>query len=767
MAREMPTPDQMLEELVDRVGANIDRNAPIAFDNSLRELVRYHRFLLELSSTSTASGNPASYAEVPGIEWSAPHQRWIYQYGRLFQKAAERIPDDRHFMRSLIQVPLGLLSQWDETRLPGNVVRAIVSLGTTAIFRIEAWVTKRTTVEVQNDEPAMPKVGLSGSDQKALLAVMPDVVGAWEQLVQFAPYLYGWNDRQAEGSEDRWRRYCECWNLTWSHLTDTAQCLAVAVWNDDDTSSGLFREALARWASGLPSFLFEQPSFLRRRWVYSSLLNLDWALVEPKVRLLAVDNAPPLNADQVFSALISKVFDDVILITSAVLVSWGAKEKLSSDLGTKTARSLLIRQGDEDSAPLQFGAGELSLSSLLLAIFRIESGFEDVGGATYLRDINNFVEKLDNMTERRVVPGRVFTPSTINSFYDLRRYLIPILLCSVPATHDPATVEHFRSLARETQLLPGGDRALRNMLRVFEDIRSTLEKPNQELFKPVEVLAPGCNLQEATAALNRTIVAIEEAIRDERQSRLRNSVVGPDVLDALRQEMQNEIFREPIAVPYFRKIRVERGARDSSVSRVEISFKIEKDQLVTPAMSDVAIESVGNWLALGLRQNLHWQVFRQFALRPRVKIASASGLLDPEFWRDLSGAVTNVGSKPILIVSGNSERRALTEALYSSTRRPTDIVITSTRTSDVSGSYLATIEGVEVYADNLVDGKGWLFSSDALNRVQCFPLGMDDRFVDLAYHPVTDASGILAASYRIHADWDTRLVYEVEFKRPH
>ncbi len=54
--RDLPTPGQILEELADKTAAQIDRMAPVAFDDAWREMTRYHRFLLALNASRTPMG---------------------------------------------------------------------------------------------------------------------------------------------------------------------------------------------------------------------------------------------------------------------------------------------------------------------------------------------------------------------------------------------------------------------------------------------------------------------------------------------------------------------------------------------------------------------------------------------------------------------------------------------------------------------------------------------------------------------------------------
>ncbi len=138
MRPELPLPDDILEELADKTAACIDRMAPVAFNDAFREMTRYHRFLLELSASQTEEGEPFSYAEIAGDGWHAPHRDWIRQYRRLFERAADRIPDDDRFIRTLAHVPDRLLARDGGEPPPPGVVKVILDLMPVLVHRLEA-----------------------------------------------------------------------------------------------------------------------------------------------------------------------------------------------------------------------------------------------------------------------------------------------------------------------------------------------------------------------------------------------------------------------------------------------------------------------------------------------------------------------------------------------------------------------------------------------------------------------------------------------------
>ena len=73
MKRDSPAPKDILEELADNTAEQVERLAPVAFDNTFSEMLAYHRFLLALSASRTPDGSAVSFAEVMGDAWIAPH----------------------------------------------------------------------------------------------------------------------------------------------------------------------------------------------------------------------------------------------------------------------------------------------------------------------------------------------------------------------------------------------------------------------------------------------------------------------------------------------------------------------------------------------------------------------------------------------------------------------------------------------------------------------------------------------------------------------
>jgi hypothetical protein len=413
MRRDLPTPDAILEELADKVAAQIDRLAPVAFDGAFRELIRYHKFLLALNASRTPDGAAFNYAEVSGNAWYAPHREWIRQYRRLFERAANRLSDDDQFIRLLAYAPRHLLPSKGDPEVPANIVRVILDLGPMLMHRLEDWVTKRTNLDTPKGAAAAQRLALAGSDAKAYANVLPELVGAWEGVLNEAPAIYNWPDDAGHDVDGTWSALRASWPFIWQHLANTAHCLAITVWNEDEAGAALFREALVRWPGPLQHRLTDHDEFRPRRLLFPNLLELGWNKAVQRAAPLAHDFMPPPTPEQLFARVVRGVHNDAVLLTAALLLSWTINDKQTSDIGGRTALALLCRERDGVDH-LGSGVRKLSFRSLLLDFMRLEMAGGRYQDGSYAATLDQLVATLDNMTERRVVPGRVFTPSTLN-----------------------------------------------------------------------------------------------------------------------------------------------------------------------------------------------------------------------------------------------------------------------------------------------------------------------------------------------------------------
>ena len=123
------------------------------------ELIRYHRFLLDVQDARADDGTPINLAEVGGI-FEAPYQEWIRQYRRVFERACGKIGSEQYFIQALSHTIMRLLPA-DAVRASAAVVTSLLDLGIHEVIFLEAWMTRRTTVDVPSGEEAQPRLELA------------------------------------------------------------------------------------------------------------------------------------------------------------------------------------------------------------------------------------------------------------------------------------------------------------------------------------------------------------------------------------------------------------------------------------------------------------------------------------------------------------------------------------------------------------------------------------------------------------------------------
>src|SRR5690606_18307020 len=97
-----------------------------------------------------------------------------------------------------------------------------------------------------------------------------------------------------------------------------------------------------------------------------------------------------------------------------------------------------------------------------LDFLRIDIAGERFREEGYGRELDRLVSALDGMSERRVVPGRVFSPSTLHDREGLYSSILTILVALAPAEGDDGLGQRIGDLAENEPALPDADRSLRN-----------------------------------------------------------------------------------------------------------------------------------------------------------------------------------------------------------------------------------------------------------------------------------------------------------------
>lgn len=764
MADDLPTTDQILEELADKAARHIDSMTPVAFESALDEMIRFHRFLLMANASVTADGQPFSYAEIAGSRWRAPHSEWTKQYSRLFERAANRIPDDVSFIRKLAYAPRRLLLSNDDVRYPASIIKGILDLGPLLMHRLESWVTKRKALGNASDAPSKDRSALPGSDAKAYADTLSGVVGAWEELMQLAPILYEWSNTNKNAEEERWRRLGTGWPYVWQHLTNTAYNLAVAVSNEDEPGAAHFRDSLIRWARSLDYVLGDGILGSQQYGLFPDIIQLEWE----EAQKWAGRNSylPSVQPEQVFASLIKDCHNDVMLLTASLLLHWTMEKKQSSDIGARTAYMLLRRELEDASEFRRHDEDRADLTALMLEAFRIEAAGRGHVDGTYRSNLDEFVSMLDRMTERRVVPGRIFTPSTIFGWDELMSSFLAILLAATSRSGQSNLANVFGTLASQPEFAKS-DRVLRDFLHELRRLETTAK----QMPPGVESAASQMGLEgkhaEACGRLSSALSLGIQAVEEVRLKRLIDAPISLGKVDEIRTAMERELLGATEHIPFFFAPEISRSANRASDGSAELTMQgMEKAQFVEPALGN-EVMGLTEHLAGGLSQHAGNMVWRDFKKNDRTQIEIASAIEDALFWSKIADLVRQVGPDPILVVSRSAEGRALRKLVYSGGVNKLGEYSVKRREGRSSPStYIVTIGTVDIHGADFPAGIAWLFSGRALKARQFNAVDDAGRFVSVEYKAVTDTEGELLVKFKQYLEWHDTHIFEIRVSDP-
>jgi hypothetical protein len=360
--------------------------------------------------------------------------------------------------------------------------------------------------------------------------------------------------------------------------------LAAAVWNEDEIGAVEYREALIRWPEVSSYQRESRVDLVNRRLLFPDIVHMNWSDAAAHVRpnLPAYVNEPaPV---ELFSSLLHETHRDCIVLTAATLLAWHMESKLASDIGARTAVALLRREVvDAGSRVRHQQQTGFHFRSVFLDIIRIELAGERFRDNGYGNELDRLVSSLDAMSERPVVPGRIYTPSTKHDREELRAAFLATLLATVPSEGDDGIDQRLRKLLQNEAALPNGDGSVRNLLQLLETFHRILDSDAAVLRRGVSGLSATVKFETAVAALKAIVETSLATIRGHRSERLEKQPVDPAKIEQIRSALDEALLTPPAAIPFFRGFALSGGTDTAGEDVAEFDLAgIAKGELVAP-----------------------------------------------------------------------------------------------------------------------------------------------------------------------------------------
>lgn len=738
---DLPGPEELLDQFSGTVVAQIANRSTVGFDNAMREMTDYHRLLLNLFSTQHITGDPGSYAEfVSG--WEPLHRSWLSPYTPVIQRAVEAIGDTPDYFRNVSYLPYTLLSV--EADLPADMTSAIMALGPRIAYALEGWFTKRAAL-AGSERLADKGASLIGSDRAAYDEAVRHFVGAWEAIRRTGP-----SSNRHMDPHTAWSAEKLAWSLTTIHLENTARCFVIAAWNRDEVGTEHYADMLVRWGDrwegSASSYAFKEPWLLT-----SDIISMPWeeakSAVAPRLYPYALDELTP---GDVASQVIGNLHKQVLMISAAITLNWALTGK-GGRFAIESARRLLEPPRPDDdfetgrSQSLDFGERLRTLVAISLAGPR----YADQGHGHFL---DRLARSLDGISEKPVISGRVYSPSTAHDRTGLRQALHLLLLASIRKGAIVSGTKLLTGLVKE-DAGPNGPSTLTDVESFLQELESTVQNMDNQNQEVVSLLAPSIRGEyygtEAVEMIERSL----REVRDFKAERLLRQQVSLERIGMLETAINTELTTGNGRIPVFSHFDRRFERNETIFVESHTITGLPKNEFLDPPLetqSSNFMEVVGRECADLIVRRM-WQGF--FNL-PKKSISLKSTPSDLRFWRTLSKRAQKLGGGPILMLSSPAYREFAGEFLYGEMSRRNRLEI-ERQTPPDRGTYRQTVEGMDVHEVNFAQrGEAYLVPPDLLQAVtyQRMKNGLvvQAEFKSTKKDP---SKGAALLNFGIHVDW--------------
>lgn len=732
--RTLPAIEDMMEELADQVLAQMNRQAVTGFKSSLREMVDFHKFLIATHTTQD-NGKAFSFAQISdGWAWGPPYKEWSEKYIRLIDKAAELIDADNTFIAYLSGLPSSLLPR-SYKDIPPEMVTDLLGLSCHLVWKMEGWVSNRRVDYLATFNRTLPppmeqtftlsvsypeKINLSGTDINSYERALERVISGWENILSNAHYFYDWKKAKTASPDVYWEHLFSSWLYLEGHLKNTAYMLAACVWNNDPIGAKDYASAILRWSDKAVFYMKNHDYFFQSvTLITADIMKDEWSETQ-KLALPYTYHEDRVDPASVMTRITKNAHRDSIMVASGILVGWHMNGKPNSHLPLKIAKGIL--DGSLAGEGSQFEVVLTDFSTFMLNLVRIFSSGKYAKKHDYKGTLDEWVRKLDEMSERRIIPGRTYSPSTKTHCEDLigAWTLCALALFSETPLEADGFKRRFGDLVENEQYFPNGDIGLRSLKDDLSRMLTTLGQIEDKYFlEAIAIFAP--KVQEIQKGqFSNLLSELIELIERKRLERIRERAIDTTKIESFKEAAVTRLISYNEKRRVFEDVKISRS-QDRIAS--PLSFRIanfSKGQLVIPAM-DYEPSDYGLY-SQRLHDSLYGEIVRQ--LLNKIKCVEDLDSKD-DFWRKIKEQAEHI-EKPALYVGrwfGYQDKQELIN------NDPYNFGNCSGKNIDLGGAHLCTLGNVEVFCLNsgemlkhynvldIPQPKAILFSLSALERV--------------------------------------------------
>jgi hypothetical protein len=710
----------MLEELGDKVVGQIKRQAVTSFRSALDEMLDFHRFLLDAHLTVDGHGRKDSWARMG--DWRAVHQEWTGQYRRLFEEGALLIGQQDDFIEELMHVPYRLLPS-DSRRADSDTTVQILNLIPTLVHRLENWFVANRRVVFDVGEAKVRSLR-SDNIEKAYEETLRRLIGAWEQILDAAEYIYGWQ-RTDLAAVEQWNRYGQSWLFLQQHLHNSAYITAVASWNEDLFAVELYADSLKRWSANLihslPDGIYGVRPFL-----FPDLTSKNWGEIEASIdRLKLHPRLFEIEPSKAMRTVVEGAWRDALFVVCGVLIAWYVEKSISAEATLGVVLQMTKGTSDDDypgSVPaITFKSAALSFFRMLYFGFGRERG-------SYGQVLDDLIRRLDELSERETIPGRVYSPSTRHRREDLRYPWLVYLLMLVPADSSDES-RAFEELLDVEAIFGGNDTPTRIFISQVSAAKESISKLDDGyLERGLGALSPNTDFRDAAFQLASFFDGVIDRFQRRRTEAIARAPLDEIELEELRRSVERDLLQIDSEIQILDQTQVLVDAGDYHERVVRFS-PVEKGYLTNPRFGERQ-SNFAEFIARQTRRRAVGFVWSDLMKRKRrVRSALKESTFRRVFLEEAEQKVKQ-GLRLVLLVTEGDIPPWVHKALASEQKDQPEGVIVRKRSASQPRFYLGTINEVDVYRTELEFGASFLLRSDILKAVK-FTRGADGTVVRL------------------------------------
>jgi hypothetical protein len=763
--QDLPTPENFLEQLIDKVVKQIDDSAATGFKAALAETVKYHRFILAAQNTKDDAGHAFNFAEVGGF-FTRPDTEWVHEYRRAFFAAAAKIGSDSAFIDRMSNVAARLVPD-DAFNFSPRVLQRLLDLGVFEVIALEDWLTKRAVVGATSGESGA-STALTGSDKRAYEDALLGMVGGWETLLQSLILSFGLERRPGKGARDNsWTVFSASFPVLQTHLNNTAYFFAASVWNDDALGAGRFSDLLLRWLQ--PFYANLQSSYLFENTVLFTpdLLVQDWASVRTALAHHVRFSPEQMAPGPVSGLVLWEAHADVVCLSGLVALHWFATKQQPSETAREAALLTLGRKlrASEGSVLTQM---QPKSTFRLLFEFWIRYGlnprFEDT---RYSGALDELVRYLTRLATPRMVSGRIYGGFGIDGVDTLRPTLLGAMAACLPEVGDDGISKLTGDLKDDP--LFASDKTVRTFIWTMLQMSQYLaDVQSMETYeRAAKAMNPDVDLPAATERLRAIFDAVVEEFKALRKQRVRVAPLDESRMEEVRERMTQGLLS---VGPWLQCFQYAIKRKEGHVDPVEAEFgTMDKGSFVTPEMSEMTFGDLPKLFVDVCRNLSADRVWRSLYARPKKKVRIDISKNTKRFWKRVIAESSDVGPSPILIAPYNPIGQEIFSAIH---RMPGaglseyDVVHEKNVPSGGGVGYQGTVSGIRVYAGpNIMTGKALLCSSEIVRSIS-YGIVHGENVADFEFVDSDDpASSRVRVKFAQEIEWLDCQFVEFDFEK--